>query len=134
MRKYGRDLEGSSHPAACDLCRILLGDVAALEPDGSAGWRYKFRQQIENGSFTGAVGTNEAVDASLADLQVHVAHGDEPLELFDQVPRLENIAGFHFGVRPPGLTSARLFRPAATRRQRLQGAPPALSRRDPRAR
>ena len=47
-------------------------------------------QQVEAGGLAGAVRADQRVDGAAPDGQVHVAHGDEALELLGQTARLED--------------------------------------------
>ena len=67
-----------------------MGDVDAVEGDtASRGWQ-KFGQQVEKRGLACAVGADKCMDMSTLDLQVHIVHGYEPLELFTEAARFQN--------------------------------------------
>jgi hypothetical protein len=74
----------------------LPRDLLPAKPDAATGGSNKLGQQIENRGLPRAVGTDEAVDASGANLEIDAVDGDEPFELFDQIPGLKNVLGVHW--------------------------------------
>ena len=67
-----------------------MGDVCAVEGNAAIrGWQ-ELRQQVEKRGFASAVGTDQCMDVSALDFQIHIVDGDESLELFTQAARFQN--------------------------------------------
>src|SRR5690606_34482204 len=89
VREHRGDLERADHAAARDLCRPLARDVHAVEHDGARGRLQELGQQVEAGRLARPVGTDQRMDASTPDGQIHIADRREALELLGQVACLE---------------------------------------------
>src|SRR5262245_53427169 len=84
MRKHGRDLERAHHAHARNLRRARTGDVAPAIENPAARRLQEMGEQIEYGRLARAVRSDERVDRSTANLEIHVAHRNEPLELLGE--------------------------------------------------
>ena len=90
VRENCRYLERSDNTAACGLRRFLVGDVCAVKGDAAIRGRQKLRQQVEKRGFASAVGTDQCMNMSALNFQIHIVDGDESFELFTQAARFQN--------------------------------------------
>ena len=90
VRENCRYLKRPDNTAARGLRRLLVGDVYAVEGNVAIRGRQKLREQVEKRGFASAVGTDQCMDMSALDFQIHIVDGDESLKLFTQAARFQN--------------------------------------------
>ena len=95
-----------------DPVRRHAVDPLAGEPDRAVIGRVEFHDAVEDGRLAGAIGPDDAVDASFLDLQIEAVDGDQAAEALGHLLRLEE--------RRRPLPCA--HRAAARRRSRLHGS------------
>src|SRR5215471_3623905 len=110
------DLEGPAHAETPDGMRGETADRAAAEADLARRARQGPRDEVDQGGLARAVGTDEAEDLAVLEVEAHLRHRGQSAEPLGHAPRLDE------GHRSTPGTRADSGRACATR-TRARGSP-----------
>jgi hypothetical protein len=87
VRKHGGHLKRANDSAAGDHGGSCHSDVPPLVENLPARGSEELGEQVEEGCLASPVGADQGVYLALAHLHIHVAHGNEAIEVLGQATR-----------------------------------------------